>query len=63
MQRMPDIIRIARYYFFHSEYVELLSSKASETLEVDIGLESVKRALRESQKERWNSFDLHSMYS
>ena len=46
----------ARYYQYckalslHSKYIELPGSKASETLEVDIGLESVKKALRESKK-------------
>ena len=29
--------------FFRSKYVKLLASKASETLEVDTGLESVKK--------------------
>ena len=29
--------------FFHSKYVKLPASKASETLEVDTGLESVKK--------------------
>ena len=48
--------------FLHSKYVELLASKSSETLEVDIGLESVKEAPRENQKEMWNSVDLYSMY-
>ena len=56
----PDISDLhaadTRYYHcckalsLHSKYVELLGSKASETLEVDIGLESVKKALRESKK-------------
>ena len=56
----PDISDLhatdARYHqdwktlFLHSKYVELLASKVSETLEVDIGLESVKKALRESKK-------------
>ena len=58
----------ARYHqhikaLFHPKYAELLASKASETLEVDIGLESVKKAQRENQKEMWNSIDLYDMYS
>ena len=59
----------ARYHqdwktlFLHPKDVEQLASKASEPLEVDIGLESVKKALRKSQKELWNSVDLCSMSS
>ena len=44
-------------------YVKLLASKAWETLEIDIGLESVKKYLWERQKEKWISVDVYNIYS
>ena len=51
----------ARYHqdcktlFLQSKYDKRFASNAPETLEVDIGLESDKKALEESQKEMWKS--------
>ena len=55
--------RHGKIWLLYSTYVKLLASETSETLEVNIVLESVKEGVPESHKEMWNSVDLYSMYS